>query len=238
MRSPALRLTMAGLAALALVIATIAVQLTTSRTATAAAGQTTAVTGGPDSFTQQLPTGGASQYTTPLERCHTSPSYPISGTNPILNEPLTTSFTSNVPLTVSVRADNTTGYGLRELVFTNRSNKPVHLDCGVLIFRAPSGSDQHHYGASQAFGHPQQDFLEVKRGDGTSFYIARLGFHDVSLPQRGIDPGHAWVYKLGGPNQGAVALETTRDSVRFTADLNVSANTDLVKKYGTVRYAN
>ncbi|MGW0561732.1 hypothetical protein ACWDZ4_14240, partial [Streptomyces sp. NPDC003016] len=98
--------------------------------------------------------------------------------------------------------------------------------------------DQHHYGASQAFGHPQQDFLEVKRGDGTSFYIARLGFHDVPLAQRGIEPGHTWVYKLGGTGQSSLPLEATRDSIRFTADLNVSSNTDLVKKYGTVRYAN
>jgi hypothetical protein len=238
MQRIALRPALAGPAALALVLAAIAVQLTLSRPATAAAGQTSAVNGGPAGFTQALPTGGASQYTTPLERCHTSPSYPLSGTNPILSEPLTTSFTSNVPLSVSVKADSTTGYGVRELVFTNRSDKPIHLDCGVLIFRAPSGSDQHHYGASQAFGHPQQDFLEVKRGDGTSLYVARLGFHDVSLPQRGIDPGHTWVYKLGGSGQGAVALDTTRDSIRFTADLNVSSNTDLVKKYGTVRYAN
>ncbi|MET9800022.1 hypothetical protein [Streptomyces sp. NPDC006368] len=238
MRRPAFHLGLAAFAALALVLAAVAVQLGVSRPATAAAGQTTAVSGGPETFTQQLPTGGASQYTTPLERCHTSPSYPLSGRNPVLDEPLTTSFTSNVPLTVSVRADSTSGYGLRELVFTNRSSRPIHLDCGVLIFRAPSGSDQHHYGASQAFGHPQQDFVEVKRGDGTSFYIARLGFHDVSLPQRGIDPGHTWVYKLGGPNQGAVGLETTRDSIRFTADLTVSSNTDLVKKYGTTRYAN
>ncbi|ORT57569.1 hypothetical protein [Streptomyces sp. CB03238] len=238
MRRPTARSALAALAALALVVAAIAVQLGVSRPATAAAGQTTAVNGGPETFTQALPTGGASQYTTPLERCHTSPSYPLSGRNPILDEPLTRSFTSNVPLSVSVRADSTTGYGLRELVFTNRSSKPVHLDCGVLVFLAPSGSDQHHYGASQPFGHPQQDFVEVKRGDGTSYYIARLGFHDVALPQRGIDPGHTWVYKLGGPNQGAVSLETTRDSVRFTADLTVSSNTDLVKKYGTTRYAN
>ncbi|MEU7277915.1 hypothetical protein AB0A69_03810 [Streptomyces sp. NPDC045431] len=224
--------------ALALVVAAIAVQLGVSRPATAAAGQTTAVSGGPDTFTQALPTGGPSQYTTPLERCHTSPSYPLSGRNPILDEPLTRSFTSNVPLSVSVRADSTTGYGLRELVFTNRSTKPIHLDCGVLVFLAPSGSDQHHYAASQAFGHPQQDFVEVKRGDGTSYYIARLGFHDVPLAQRGIEPGHTWTYKLGGPNQGAVGLETTRDSIRFTADLAVSSNTELVKKYGTTRYAN
>lgn len=218
-------------------LVTVLWSLAQSRRAGAEVTETPAVSGGPSSVTQTMPSGGPSQYTSPLERCHTGPDYPISGANPILSEPLTTTFTSNLPLTVKVRYDGTEWYGTWELIFTNRSSQTQHVDCAVLIFRAPDNADQHHYSASQAFGHPQQDYLEVPRGDGTSFYIARLGFHDVPLAQRNVDPGHTFTYKLGGAPSG-ITGEQIRDSIRFQADLNVSSNTTLVKKYGTKRLAN
>ena len=73
--------------------------------------QTTAVSAGPDSVSQPAAAGNPSQYESPLERCHTAPNYPLSGANPILSEPLTTKFTSNVPLSVSVTYNGNQWYG-------------------------------------------------------------------------------------------------------------------------------
>ena len=40
--------------------------------------------------------------------------------------------------------------------------------------------------------------------------------------------------RLDGPD-GPISLDQTRDSVRFYADLNLSANTSMILKYGTNR---
>ena len=112
------------------------------------------------------------------------------------------------------------------------------LPFAVLIFRAPSGSDNHAYTATQTYGHPQQDYLEVPRGDGTSSYIARLGFHDVPLAERQVAPGQSFTYLLGGVPNSAITLEQMRDSMQFTADLDLSGNQALVVEYGTNRLTN
>jgi hypothetical protein len=108
------------------------------------------------------------------------------------------------------------------------------VDCAVVVFRAPSGAGNHPYANAQPYGHPQKDYLEVPRGDGTSFYVIRLGFHDVPLSQRIAYPGQSFTVRLDGPD-GPISLEQTRDSVRFYADLTLSSNTSLVLKYGTNR---
>lgn len=224
-------------AALTLVSA-LAWQMVNPSSAKADTVTTTSVSAGPSTFTQTVATGGASQYDTPLERCHTSPNYPLSGANPLLSEPLTTTFTSNVPLSLKVVFEGTQWYGLWKLVFTNTSTKELSVDCAVMIFRAPSNHDQHYYLNDQPTGHPQSDRVEVPLGDGTSLYVFRLGFHDVSLAMRTAYPGQTFTWQVGGTPQAALTNEMIRDSVRFYADLNLGSNLALVQKYGTTRYAN
>ncbi|WP_194898638.1 hypothetical protein [Catenulispora pinisilvae] len=199
---------------------------------------TSAVSAGPASYTQAVPTGAPSDYSSSLERCATGVNHPISGTNPILSEPLTTAFASNVGLSEAVSYSGDQYYGDWTFTFTNTSSETLATDCAVLIWRAPSSSDDHSYSASQAYGHPQQDYLEVPRGDGTSFYIARLGFHDVSLAQRQLAPGQTFTYTWGGAPSTAITNDQIRDSLRFTADLNLSANQSMILHYGTNRLTN
>jgi hypothetical protein len=232
------RLLLAPLAATALLAATVGWQLAHQPAAAADATTTTTVSTGPDTISQQAATGSASVYTSQLERCYTAPNYPLSGPNPILAEPLTTKFTSNAPLSVYATFSGSQWYGTWKFVFTNRSSAAFSVDCAVIIFRASSGSDAHSYANQSTFGHPQQDYLEVPRGDSTSFYIVRLGFHDVPLSQRTVYPGQTFTYQFGGVPSTAVTPTQMRDSIRFTADLTLAGNTELVKKYGTNRLPN
>lgn len=206
--------------------------------ASADASSTSAVSAGPASYVQAVPTGAPSQYSSPLERCANGVDHPISGANPILSEPLTTAFTSNVGLSEAVSFAGNQWYGDWTFTFTNTSDQTLSTDCAVLIWRAPSGSDDHGYGASVSYGHPQQDYLEVPRGDGTSFYIARLGFHDVPLAQRQVPPGGTFTYRWGGAPNSVISLTQIRDSLRFTADLSLDANQAMVLRYGTNRLTN
>ena len=199
---------------------------------------TTAVSAGPASFTQAVPTGAPSQYNLPLERCANGVNYPISGANPVLSQPLTTQFASNVGLSENVTFSGNQYYGNWTFNFTNTSSEVLSTDCAVLVFRAPSGSDNHAYTSTQAYGHPQEDYLEVPRGDGTSFYIARLDFHDVPLVQRQVSPGQSFTYSIGGVPNSAITLAQIRDSLKFTADLDLKANQSLVEQYGTNRLTN
>lgn len=206
--------------------------------ASADGNTTSSVSAGPADFTQAVPTGSPSQYSSPLERCANGVNHPISGPNPILSEPLTTQFTSNVGLSENVSFTGNEWYGDWHFTFTNTTSHVLSTDCAVLVFRAPSGSDDHGYTATVAYGHPQQDYLEVPRGDGTSFYIARLGFHDVTLSQRQVGPGQSFTYTLGGVPSSAITAEQMRDSMRFTADLDLQANETLIEHYGTNRLTN
>lgn len=200
--------------------------------------QTTPVSAGPAAFTQAVPTGQPSQYSSPLERCATGTDHPLSGANPILSQPATTAFASNVGLSEYVTFTGNQWYGDWDFVFTNTSSETLSVDCAVLVFRAPSGSDDHSYSATQSYGHPQQDYLEVPLGDGTSDYIARLGFHDVPLSERQIAPGQSFTYQLGGVPSAAITTDQMRDSMKFTADLDLSANQALIVEYGTNRLTN
>lgn len=226
----------AGLA-IAAVAAGIAA-LGSGGSAAADSSATSAVSSGPASYSQATPTGAPSDYGSQLERCATGVDHPISGTNPVLSEPLTTQFTSNVGLSEAVSFSGDQWYGNWTFTFTNTSSQTLATDCAVLIWRAPSSSDNHGYTASVAYGHPQQDYLEVPRGDGTSFYIARLGFHDVPLNQRQVAPGQTFTYTWGGAPSTAITNEQIRDSLRFTADLDLSANQNTVLHYGTNRLTN
>lgn len=232
------RLLAIPVAAAALLAVTAAWQLAHPVKATASSTQTTAVSAGPDSISQPAATGRPSQYSSQLERCANGRDYPLSGANPILSEPLTTSFTSNAPLTVSANFNGDQWYGDWTFTFTNRSSTAFSVDCAVMIFRAPSGSDSHNYANAQPFGHPQEDYLEVPRGDGTSFYIVRLGFHDVTLAQRTLYAGSSFTYNFSGTPNNVLTLAQIRDSIRFVADLDLAGNTDLVQKYGTDRLTN
>ncbi|GAA5188769.1 hypothetical protein GCM10023322_40180 [Rugosimonospora acidiphila] len=236
---PKCRLTKAfPLAAALLLLVTIAWQVAHSARATADVTQTTAVSAGPATFTQQAPAGNPSDYGSQLERCSHGVDYPLSGANPILSEPLTTAFTSNVPLSAQVAFNGNQWYGTYQLTFTNKSSKPLNVDCAVIIFRGPSHADQHYYFNQEATGHPQSDYLEVPRGDGTSFYIVRLGFHDVAAAQQTGYPNETFAWQIGAAPAAALTLEQLRDSIRFTADLNLSSNTSLIQHYGTNRLAN
>jgi hypothetical protein len=206
--------------------------------AVADANTTTAVSAGPAAFTQAVPTGQPSQYNLPLERCANGVNYPLSGANPVLSEPLTKQFASNVGLSEYVTFSGNQWYGNWQFVFTNTSSQVLSPDCAVLVFRAPSGSDNHSYTSTQQYGHPQQDYLEVPRGDGTSFYIARIDFHDVPLVQRQVSPGQSFTYTLGGVPNAAITLTQIRDSLKFTADLDLKANLSLIQHYGTNRLTN
>lgn len=199
---------------------------------------TTAVTAGPASFTQAVPTGQPSQYTSSLERCANGVDHPLSGANPILGEPLNQHFTSNVGLSEYVTFAGNEWYGDWTFAFTNTTSQVLSTDCAVLVFRAPTSSDDHSYTATQSYGHPQQDYLEVPRGDGTSFYIARLGFHDVPLAQRQVAPGQSFTYTFGGVPSSAITNAQIRDSLKFTADLDLKANESLIEHYGTDRLTN
>lgn len=199
---------------------------------------TTTVSAGPADFTQAVPTGSPSQYSSPLERCANGVDHPISGANPILSEPLNTQFTSNVGLSEYVTFAGNEWYGDWTFHFTNTTSHVLSTDCAVLVFRAPSSSDDHSYTATQAYGHPQQDYLEVPRGDGTSFYVARLGFHDVTLAQRQVGPGQSFTYTLGGVPSSAITADQIRDSLKFTADLDLKGNESIIEHYGTDRLTN
>jgi hypothetical protein len=226
----------AGLATIALAAGVAAIG--TGGSAAADTNATTAVSAGPATFTQATPAGQPSQYSSPLERCANGVNHPISGANPILSEPLTTQFTSNVGLSESVSYTGDQWYGNFQFTFTNTTSQTLSVDCAVLIWRAPSSSDNHAYSSTQAYGHPQQDYLEVPRGDGTSFYIARLGFHDVPLSQRQVGAGQSFTYLWGGVPSSAITLNQIRDSLRFTADLTLDANQAMVVHYGTNRLTN
>ena len=212
--------------------------LGTGGSAAADSTATSAVAAGPATYTQAVPTGAPSVYNSPLERCATGVNHPVSGPNPILGEPLTTQFASNVGLSEAVSFSGDQWYGDWTFTFTNTSSETLATDCAVLIWRAPSTSDNHAYSASAAYGHPQQDYLEVPRGDGTSFYVARLGFHDVPLAQRQVAPGQTFTYTWGGAPSTAITNQQIRDSLRFTADLDLSANQSMVLHYGTDRLTN
>jgi hypothetical protein len=226
------------LAAALILLVTVAWQLSVSSRATADVTETSAVSAGPGSFSQTAPAGTPSDYGSQLERCSHGVNYPLSGTNPILSEPLTTAFTSNVPLSVKVGFNGNQWYGVYQLTFTNRSSTPLNVNCAVMIFRAPSHADQHYYLNQEATGHPQSDYLEVARGDGTSFYIVRLGFHDVAATQQTGYPNETFTWQIGVAPSTAITAEQIRDSIRFTADLNLSSNTSLIQHYGTNRLAN
>jgi hypothetical protein len=226
------------LAALLLLAVSAAWQAAHPVRAAADVTQTTDVSGGPGTFTQAVPTGNPSDYGGQLERCSHSPSYPLSGTNPILSEAPNTKFTSNVPLKVHVVFNGNQWYGLYQLVFTNTSTKQMSPDCAVIIFRAPSHSDQHYYLNQEPTGHPQSDDVEVPVGDGTSWYIIRLGFHDVNLAQRTAFPNETFTWQEGAAPAAGLTLEQIRDSIRFYADLNLASNTSLVQHYGTTRFSN
>lgn len=206
--------------------------------AQADANTTTAVSSGPAVFTQAVPTGQASEYDKPLERCANGVNHPISGTNPVLTESATTQFTSNVALSQYVTFSGNQWYGNYQFVFTNTSSQVLSTDCAVLVFQAPSGADNHGYTATQQYGHPQQDYLEVPRGNGVSFYIARIDFHDVPLAQRQVAPGKSFTYSLGVLPNSAITLNQIRDSLKFTADLDLAGNEVLIKRYGTNRLTN
>jgi hypothetical protein len=209
-----------------------------SNPASADPNTTTAVSAGPADFTQAVATGQPSQYNSSLERCANGVDHPVSGSNPILSEPVNTQFTSNVGLSEYVTFTGNQWYGDWSFVFTNTSSRVLSVDCAVLVFRAPSGSDDHSYTSTQQYGHPQQDYLEVPRGDGTSFYVARLGFHDVTLGERQVAPGQSFTYRLGGVPSPAITAAQMRDSLKFTADLDLKANESLVEHYGTDRLTN
>jgi hypothetical protein len=226
------------LAAVVMLLAVLVWQLALPGRAAADITQTTAVSAGPSTFTQTARTGSPSVYDTPLEACSHGVDYPLTGANPILSEAPTTTFTSNVPLSVQVVYDGSQWYGLDELVFTNTSSTPINLQCAVLIFRGPSNADQHYYLNQEATGHPQSDYLEVPRGDGTSFYIVRLGFHDVASTLQTIYPHETATWQLGAAPSAALTLTQIRDSIRVTADLTLSNNTSLVQHYGTKRLSN
>lgn len=211
---------------------------TGGNSASADPNTTTSVSSGPAGYSQATATGQPSQYNSSLERCANGVDHPISGANPVLSEPLTTHFTSNVGLSEYVTFTGNQWYGDWNFVFTNTSSQTLSTDCAVLVFRAPSSSDDHSYSATQTYGHPQQDYLEVPRGDGTSFYVARLGFHDVTLAERQVAPGQSFTYRLGGVPNSAITNEQIRDSLKFTADLDLSGNDALVAHYGTDRLTN
>lgn len=223
-----------GVAGLALSAAFVASSLPASANVVAV---TSPVSAGPAAHGQQYPDGPSSVDGSPLERCRRGTDYPVPSRNPILDEPLNTGFRSNVGLSVKVQLEGGTAYGNRKLIFTNTSDAPVHTDCLVLKFRAPSGSVDHHYRASVQYGHPQQDYVEVPRGNGESHYAIRLGFHDVPLADRTIPVGQTWTYELAGANQGSMSLEATRDSVEVLADLDVGGN-NWISRYGTKRLGN
>ncbi|MBB5802099.1 hypothetical protein F4560_001867 [Saccharothrix ecbatanensis] len=226
--------TATGVTGLALSAAFLASSLPASANVVAV---TSPVSAGPAAHGQQYPDGPSSVDGSPMERCRRGTDYTVPSRNPVLDESLTTSFKSNVGLSVKVQLEGGTYYGSRKLIFTNTSNAPVHTDCLVLKFRAPSGSVDHHYRASVQYGHPQQDYVEVPRGNGESHYVIRLGFHDVPLADRTIPVGQTWVYELAGSNQGSMSLEATRDSVEVVADMNVGGNT-WISRYGTKRLGN
>lgn len=172
--------------------------------------------------------------------------YSFDYPNPILDEEgKYSTFVSNVPLDISVRnASNSVWYGNYHYSFRNRSDKSIHLDCAVVIFRAPSGSSQHHsyWNSISPFGHPQQDYVEVPiPGTVDSYYIARLVFHDVPKSQRLLQPGASFEYRLGCPivpNTNYISIEDSKHTVRVIADLDGSKNESIIERYGTKRYTN
>ncbi len=183
---------------------------------------------------------------TPIPGDHT-----LSTPNPILSEQNKYSdYASNVPLDLQVtNAGGSDWYQQYKFTFTNRSNKTLHLDSGIIMFVAPKNSNaDREFGASShhgnGHGHPQQDYVEVPiAGTPNSWYIARLVFHDVSEESRSVDHGDTWFYRIGVPtnpmsNPGWITTEQSRKTVRFMADLTGNKNQDVVVKYGTKRFRN
>ncbi|RJQ82912.1 hypothetical protein D5S17_01540 [Pseudonocardiaceae bacterium YIM PH 21723] len=193
--------------------------------------ETAPATAGPASFTQQQPAGKPGKYDAPLERCAYGIDYPTPDSNPILAEPPVSAFTSNVPLRVTVRQN----VDVTALTFTNTSAQPIQIDCAAIILRAGSGVKGLTFYNSAPYGHPQWDGYEVPKGDGTSFYIYRLAFHDVPNEQRMAQPGQPFELQLAGPVNTRISRESVRDSVRFIADLDLSGNVAITQKYGTQR---
>ena len=200
------------------------------------------VPGGPDSFYQEP---WENNYSSSGHAAHPV-DYSFSGPNPILDEMgLYADFVSNVPLNITVsNASSSAWYGNYEYNFTNRSDKNIHLDCAVIIFRAPSGSSQHHsyWNSVSPFGHPQQDYVEVPiPGTVDSWYIARLVFHDVPKSQRLLYPGESFEYRLGCPlvpNTGYITIQDSKYTARVIVDLDGSKNEEIIERYGTKRYTN
>lgn len=197
---------------------------------------------GPDTFDQEP---WENNYSSSGHAAHPV-DYSFSGPNPILDElDKYSSFVSNVPLDITVsNASNSAWYGNYHYTFKNRSDKSIHLDCAVVIFRAPSGSSQHHsyWNSISPFGHPQQDYVEVAiPGTVDSYYIARLVFHDVPKNQRLLQPGASFEYRLGCPlvpNTGYITIQDSKHTVRVIADLDGSKNEAIIERYGTKRYTN
>lgn len=200
------------------------------------------VPGGPDNFYQEP---WENNYSAPGHSVH-AVDYSLDGPNPILDEmDRYSDFVSNIPLDITVRnASSSAWYGNYIYSFTNRSDENIHLDCTVIVFRAPSGSAQHHsyWNSISPFGHPQQDYVEVPiPGTRDSFYIARLVFHDVPKNQRLLYPGESFEYRLGcplDPNTEYISIGDSKYTVRVIADLDGSKNEEVVARYGTKRYSN
>lgn len=202
------------------------------------------VVNGPDTFTQ-VP--WSENYVIPGESVPIPGDHTLSTPNPILDEmDLYADFVSNIPLDISVYNNmNSEWYALYQYNFYNRSDQSVHLDCTVVIFRGPNGSNMHHsYWNSAGHGHPQQDYVEVQiPGTQDSYYIARLVFHDVPESQRTLYPGESFEYQIGVPTNPwdsppHITTEASKYTVRVIADLSGNKNEDLVTKYGTKRFRN
>lgn len=202
------------------------------------------VVNGPEDF-EQVP--WSENYVIPGESVPIPGDHTLDGPNPILSEmDMYDDFVSNIPLEISISDGvGSPWYVFYKYNFVNRSDKPFHVDCTVIIFIAPNGSNMHHsYWSDIPHGHPQQDYVEVPiEGTNNSFYIARLVFHDVPEIDRTIPPGAAFEYQIGCPTNPNdvplhISMEESIRTVRVIADLNGNKNEDLVRKYGTKRYRN
>ena len=59
-----------------------------------------------------------------------------------------------------------------------------------------------------------------------------------SVDKTSVAPGQTFTYTWGGVPSSAITNTQIRDSLRFTADLNLSANQSMVLHYGTNRLTN
>ena len=201
---------------------------------------------GPDDFTQ-VP--WPENYEILGESIPIPGDHTLSEPNPILSELNDFStFVSNVPLTLKVSSSGGSWYKTYAYTFTNRSKQSMHIDAAVLMFVAPKNtSGERHvsiHNNIDGHGHPQQDFVEVPLPNGiNSYYIARLVFHDVPEAKRTLTPGSSLMYTIGIPlnpfvDPYGISVEDSQHTMRFIADLSGNKNEDLVRKYGTKRYAN